>query len=256
MNRILLLLGLTVPFIHAQAQNVMFFHFGEKYDKVVENLRRFPADSIEKETQLKPLVAYYDGFIARYYFNKEERLYKIAVSKNYERKDHAKGAVSGALRYFEKIKATTQQSSNKGTKIYKVKNNERYYEMQEINYADNDIDIFLVGWNAKISPEVAVTEPVLTDAEALDVHDVREQQKAFILARQKEMEEQRLILAALKKQIRNAAAEQPTQPQDLMVAKRVSIEGYEDESDNRPEEEGDLPQEEELDAKGKDEKKR
>lgn len=243
-----------VPFAHALAQNVMFFHFGEKYDKVVENLRRFPADSIEKETQVKPLVAYYDGFIAHYYFNKEERLYKITVSKNYERKEHARGAVSGALHYFEKIKATTLQTSNRGTRVYKVKNNDRYYEMQEINYADNDIDIFLVGWNAKISPEVAVTEPVLTDAEAFDVHDAREQQRTLLLAKQKEMEAQLLFLAALKKQMREGNIQQPSQLKDLMVAKRVSIEGYEDEQDERPEEEGEL-QQEQLDAKGKGEQK-
>lgn len=155
------------------AQNILFFNFGERYEKVIENLNKFPVDSTQSPTTNKPLTAYYDGFIAKYYFNLQEKLYKIEVSKNYELKKNAKDAVSGAIDYFDKIRAGMSTANVKGTKVYRAKRKEHYYEMQEVFYADNDIDVFLVGWSGSLAPEAWIGGEVVSEDDILDVHDVR-----------------------------------------------------------------------------------
>lgn len=176
-NLYILTLSFLIQIYWVQAQNILFFNFGEKYEKVIENLNKFPVDSSEIQTANKPLTAYYDGFIAKYYFNSQEKLYKIEVSKNYELKKNAKDAINGALEYFTKIRGSISTSNVKGTKVYRAKRKEHYYEMQEVFYADNDIDVFLVGWSGTLAPEAWIGGEVVSEEDMLDVHDVRLAQK-------------------------------------------------------------------------------
>ena len=191
---IILFILFQVP-LHNFAQNILFFHFGERHEKVIENLNKFPVDSIEMDTKIKPLIAYYDGFIARYHFNPTGKLYKIEVSKNYDVKRNAKEAVNGALDYFEQIHANMNNTNIKGAKVYRAKQKEHYYEMQEVTYADNDMDVFLVGWSGDLSPEAWIGNDVVSDEDMLDVHDARTAQRELEIAKEKKIAAEKEALA-------------------------------------------------------------
>ncbi|WP_168350655.1 hypothetical protein, partial [Escherichia coli] len=44
-------------------------------------------------------------------------------------------------------------------------------------YADNDIDVFLVGWSGTLAPEAWIGGEVVSEEDILDVHDIRLAQK-------------------------------------------------------------------------------
>lgn len=233
MKNLFILFILLIP-LRSFSQNILFFNFGERHEKVIENLNKFPVDSLEMDTKLKPLTAYYDGFIARYHFNQTGKLYKIEVSKNYDLKKNSKEAVNGALDYFDEIHATMNNTNIKGTKVYRAKQKEHYYEMQEVNYADNDIDVFLVGWSGNLSPEAWIGNDVVSDEDLLEVHDARTAQREAEIAKAKKLEEDNMRLAAEKEALAlkemQEKANMQTLPNarvrmpDLLVAKSIHVE--------------------------------
>jgi hypothetical protein len=233
MKNLFILFILLIP-LHSFSQNILFFNFGEKYEKVIENLNKFPVDSLEMDTKLKPLTAYYDGFIARYHFNQTGKLYKVEVSKNYDVKKNSKEAVNGALDYFDEIHATMNNTNIKGTKVYRAKQKEHYYEMQEVNYADNDIDVFLVGWSGNLSPEAWIGNDVVSDEDLLEVHDARTAQREAEMAKNKRLEEEKMRVMAEKEELAlkelQEKAKIQTSPNarvgmsDSLVAKSIHVE--------------------------------
>ncbi|MBX7240350.1 MAG: hypothetical protein K1X92_01280 [Bacteroidia bacterium] len=134
------------------SQNIMFFSFNDKYEKVTKELKSLPCDTLFQTDKTAPLTAFYDGFTAKYYFNTENRLYKIDVFKNYASVKDSREAVEGALVYFDKIKAYMTSSTKTKYKKYKAHKKDNLYEMEVTTYADNDVEVRLGGWNKSLSP--------------------------------------------------------------------------------------------------------
>ena len=134
------------------SQNVMFFNFNERYEKVIKELKSYPCDSLYQTDKAAPLIAFYQGFKARYYFNGYNRLYKVEVSKIYDSQKDAKEAVDGALVYFDKIRAYMTSSTKYKYKKYRAHRKDNMYEIEVTTYAENDIEIRLDGWNENLQP--------------------------------------------------------------------------------------------------------
>ncbi len=139
-------------FFTVYTQNAMFFTFNEKYDKVYKELNYLDCDTLFQADKFAPLMARYDGFCARYYFNSFGRLYKIETTKTYASAKDSKEAVDGALEYFEKIKAQMNSTSKSQYKKYKAHRKDNIYEIEITTYADNDIEVKLSGWNKSLHP--------------------------------------------------------------------------------------------------------
>lgn len=142
------------------AQNVMFVGFNKTYEDVVAELQAMNVQEIELEKPSQPLTAYYDGFVAEYYFNHRHRLYKVEVKKNYDRTHEMKEAVKGAMEYFDMISEDVEHIPNTKDKsqMTRVNLKDRKFEMEITTFARNDTEVIIRGIDSEHAPSQAYME--------------------------------------------------------------------------------------------------
>ncbi len=142
------------------AQNVMFVGFNKTYEDVVAELQAMKVQELELEKPSQPLTAYYDGFVAEYYFNHRHRLYKVEVRKNYEKSHDMKEAVKGAMEYFGMISEDVAQILNPKDKsqMTQVNLKDRKFEMEVTTFARNDMQVIIRGIDNEHAPSQAYLE--------------------------------------------------------------------------------------------------
>lgn len=138
----------------------MFVGFNKTYEDVVAELQAMHVQELELEKASQLLTAYYDGFVAEYYFNHRHRLYKVEVKKNYDRTHTMKEAVKGAMEYFEMVSENVEQVPNPKDKsqMTRVSLKDRKYEMEITTFARNDMEVIIRGIDNEHAPSQAYLE--------------------------------------------------------------------------------------------------
>lgn len=167
-NLITYVVFLVVSLQVITAQNIMFMPFNSHYEYVIAQLDSLPAKK-ELPKGKRPLTAYYDGFEAQYFFNKNNCLYKVVCKKTYEDTRVMTNSVNGALTYFKIVDMDLYNDLNVGrSKHYKNYHSTSTYEIEIIKYTASDIEVRIMGTQHDFEPKQPM-RPVQSnsDSEAL-----------------------------------------------------------------------------------------